>query len=65
MNRLRKDATGDVDIIKAFWHFDYSWDYRELTPPLLVYADLLATANDRNIETGKIIYEQHLARLVG
>ena len=65
MNRLRKDATGDVDIIKTFWHFDYPWDYRELTPPLLVYADLLATANDRNIETGEVIYEQHLARLVG
>ena len=65
MNRLKKDATGDVDIIKTFWHFDYPWDYRELTPPLLVYADLLATANDRNIETGKIIYDKHLARLIG
>ena len=62
--RLKKDPQGDVEILKAFWHFEYPWTYRDLTPPLLVYADLLATAQERNIETGKLIYEKYLARLV-
>ncbi len=63
-NRLVKDAAGNVEICKAFWRFNYHWEYPELVPPLLIYADLLATADARNIETGKIIYDQHLARLV-
>lgn len=62
---LKKDTAGDIELIKTFWHFDYPWNYPQLVPPLLVYADLLATAKDRNIETGKLIYEQYLIRLVG
>jgi hypothetical protein len=62
---LKKDPQGDVEILKAFWHFKYLWNYPDLTPPLLIYADLLATADERNIETGKLIYDQYLARLVG
>ncbi len=62
---LRKDTAGDVELIKAFWHFDDQGNYPDLVPPLLVYADLLATAKDRNIETGKLIYDQYLTRLVG
>jgi hypothetical protein len=53
-----------VEIFKAFWNFDYTWQYPNLTPPLLIYAELLAAGNDRNIETGKIIYEKYLARHV-
>ena len=63
-NRLTKDATGNVEVRKAFWDFDYRWKYPGLVPPLLIYADLLATADARNIETGKIIYEHYLARLI-
>ena len=64
-NRLAKDAEGDVEIYKTFWKFDYPWNFKKMVPPLLIYADLLATAKDRNIETGKLIYEQYLTRLVG
>lgn len=35
-----------------------------LVDPLIVYADLLATADARNIETAKIIYGDKLAKLV-
>ena len=35
-----------------------------LVDPLIVYADLLATADARNMETAKIIYEKQLAQLV-
>ena len=37
----------------------------EWVHPILVYADLLATGNQRNIETARMIYEQHIVRLVG
>lgn len=64
-NRLNKDPNGDVELFKAFWNFDYKWNFLNLAPPLLIYAELLASGNDRNIETGKMIYEKYLARLVG
>jgi hypothetical protein len=64
-HQLKKDPAGDVELIKSFWQFDYPWKYHNLVPPLLVYADLFATAKDRNIETGKMIYEKYLARPVG
>lgn len=63
-HRLKKDPDGNIEVLKTFWRFDYPWNYPQLTPPLLVYADLMATADERNIETGKLIYEKHLARLV-
>lgn len=34
-----------------------------LTPPLLIYADLVATADARNIETAQIIRERFLAKI--
>jgi hypothetical protein len=62
---LRRDSDGDIELLRRFWKFD-PWDRKDLqtAPPLLVYADLLSTADDRNLETAKIIYEQHIARLV-
>jgi hypothetical protein len=62
--RLRKDVAGDVEILKRFWEPDKTWQYGDLVHPILVYADLLATGNQRNIETAKIIYEQHIIRLI-
>ncbi len=35
-----------------------------LAPPLLIYADLLATGDTRNIETARMIYEQELTGLI-
>jgi hypothetical protein len=63
-HRLKKDPDGNIEVLKTFWHFDYPWNHPQLAPPLLVYADLMATADERNIETGKLIYEKYLARLV-
>lgn len=61
--RLLKDATGDVELREQFWHF-VDPDHADTVPPLLTYADLLATADDRNMETARIIYDDHLARLI-
>ncbi|MDO9124685.1 MAG: type IV toxin-antitoxin system AbiEi family antitoxin [Deltaproteobacteria bacterium] len=29
-----------------------------------MYADLLATGNERNIETAKMIYDQHIVQFI-
>lgn len=63
---LRRDSNGDTELLERFWKFD-QWDNKDrlkTVPPLLVYADLLSTAVDRNLETAEIIYEQHIARLI-
>jgi len=63
-NRLRKDPTGDVEILERFWKPVEIWQYEDLVHPILIYADLLATGNQRNIETAKMIYEQHIIQLI-
>jgi hypothetical protein len=77
-NRLKRDPRGDVEILRVFWAPDCDtavvqgaptpgrdWAAERVAPPLLVYADLLATGDDRCIETARMIYEQCLAGLVG
>ena len=63
-NKIKKDPNGDIEILKAFWKFEYNWPYRNLVHPLLIYADLLATGDTRNIETAEIIYEQNLTGFI-
>lgn len=63
---LRRDSNGDTELLERFWKFE-QWDNKDLlktVPALLVYADLLSTSVDRNLETAEIIYEQHIARLI-
>jgi hypothetical protein len=63
-NRLKRDQTGDVDIIKRFWKQPEIWKYEDLVHPILIYADLLATGNERNIEAAKMVYDQHIVQLI-
>jgi hypothetical protein len=63
-NRLKKDPAGDVELLERFWTLGKNWQYKDMVHPILVYVDLLATGNERNIETAKIIYEQHIVRLI-
>jgi hypothetical protein len=63
-NRLRTDPRGNVEILKAFWDTKCDWTSPEIVHPLLVYADLLATGDTRNLETARRIYDEQLAGLV-
>lgn len=63
-NKLKKYPDGEVEILKIFWNFDHKYQDQNLVHPILIYADLVATADPRNIETAKIIYEQELTRLI-
>lgn len=63
--KLVKDPQGDIELREVFWDFDYKYKNHGLVPPLLVYADLLATGLDRNIETAKILFDNELAEHFG
>ncbi len=56
---LVRDNKGDVEILKKFWTGGETKN--AVAPPLVVYADLIATADERNLETAEIIYERYLA----
>jgi len=63
-HRLKKDPVGDVELLHRFWRQDAVLPNRDMVHPLLVYADLMATGNQRNIETARMIYDQHIIQLV-
>ena len=63
-NRLRKVKQGNVEILTPFWNFKYELGDRGIVPALLVYADLMATGDHRNIEAAGMIYEKYINRLI-
>jgi hypothetical protein len=60
--KLRQDRNGDIELREKFWDFEKEGTDRTVVPPLLVYADLMATGDPRNIETAKMIYDDYLQR---
>lgn len=61
---LRPDPHGDVEILDAFW-CPYPEAVRgDCVHPLLVYADLLASDIDRNLDTAQRVYDQHLRKIL-
>ncbi len=62
--KLQKQPKGDVELLKAFWNEQCEWHDTKIVNPILVYADLLATGDPRNIETAEIIYEKEIAEYI-
>lgn len=65
-NRLRPDVNGEIEVLEAFWDLaeETAWQGKQpkdTVPPLLAYADLMATTNSRNLETARMIYDRYLA----
>ena len=46
-HRLRADADGDIEVLDKFWNFADETTTPDLAPPILVYADLVATLDPR------------------
>ena len=63
-HKIMKEPNGNIELLKAFWDFEYEWEFPNLVHPILIYADLLATGDARNIETAEIIYDKELARFI-
>lgn len=61
--RWAKRDDGNVEVLQKFWTFEQEDGIADprLVPPLLVYADLVATGEPRNIETAALIRERYLA----
>jgi hypothetical protein len=62
---LKRDPQGDIEILQAFWSPLEETPQSTLAPELLVYADLLGSADERNLETAQMIYDRYLVRLIG
>jgi hypothetical protein len=60
-NQIVRDPEGDMEVLEAFWPDDIPTDQPGLAPTPLIYADLLATGNDRCLQTAKMIYDRYLA----
>jgi hypothetical protein len=63
--RMRAEVGGNVEILEKFWNFPTepmdNNGVPDVVPPILVYADLLATNDGRNAEAARMIYEQRIA----
>lgn len=62
--RALKDEHGKLEVLHKFWNFEVPrMDKRyPMVPPLLTYADLIATADARNLETAQIVRERFLEK---
>jgi hypothetical protein len=61
-NRLHADPAGNIEFVRRFWQFDLDPPYpTDVAPPLLVYADLMATPDPRNHDTAKQVHDRYLA----
>jgi len=60
--RLRKDTQGNIELREQFWRFETDDQARGLVPPVLVYADLMATGDARNVETARMIYQNQIEK---
>lgn len=59
--RLRPDPQGDIEILDGFWDFPNPQGVPEdIVPPLLVYIDLVASGDPRNIDIARILHAKYL-----
>lgn len=58
-NKLRADPVGEIEVLEKFWELPADNASSASVPPLLAYADLVASMEPRNLEVATMIY-QHL-----
>ncbi len=56
--QLLPDDQGNVWIYRQFWKEELIPTQNKTAPALLVYSDLIASGNERNIETAQKIYDE-------
>lgn len=61
---LRSDPDGNVELIHPFWGNWAHAAHQDCTHPLLVYADLLASDIDRNLEVAQRVYNEYLRDII-
>lgn len=63
-HKLRKDETGNIEILSTFWNPEVEESSEEMVHPFLVYADLVSSRDDRNLEVANQIYDEKIADLI-
>jgi hypothetical protein len=58
--RFKPDPYGSIEILEKFWNFPDDSTHYDIAPPILTYADLIATLDPRNIEVAKMIRENEI-----
>lgn len=61
-NKLRKNLDGDITFFEKFWKIHKNNELKDIVNPILIYADLIDTGNQRTVETARIIYEKYINR---
>jgi hypothetical protein len=61
-HRLRAEPNGNIEVLDAFWNLPPDPDQPDVVPPILTYADLVATLDPRNLEVAKLIREKYIDR---
>lgn len=64
-HKLRHDENGAIEVFEVFWNFVPEKPAGPFVPPILIYADLMATGDARNIETATRVYHEYIAELIG
>ena len=59
-HRLRADPEGNVEILDKFWNLPADPLHPDVVPPILAYADLVASLNTRNLELANLIRERYI-----
>lgn len=70
--QFRKDPHGRIQLFRAFWNEDKRFVQQQhmhnalngTAHPIIVYADLLASDDPRNIEAAGLFYEKEIAGLI-
>lgn len=62
MGLIPTEGTYDIAVLQYFWDKDHPLFRveQDTVPPLLAYAELMATGDSRNIETAQKIYDEYL-----
>jgi hypothetical protein len=58
--QLGADLKGNIEILEAFWKFPADPRWPDVVPAPLVYADLVATLDPRNLEVAELVRTQHI-----
>jgi len=61
--KMVQDKEGKIEAYQLFFNSE-KFHYNDLVPPLLIYADLQISGDERNIETAKIIFEKYIANTI-
>ncbi len=61
--RLIPDSNGEITVYNLFWkQGSVNYNYDDVAVhPLLIYAELIYSGNERNVETAQILYNEYIA----